>query len=217
MPKISAAYCEQLKIGALSTMFNRKKQFDYDKWPAGVRATIEKACDRLRGEGVPISADDFAIDDEPRLRRQLELLNELKQNPKPLLMPDSAELDPIRHVISALSDQLSSMQKGFERFRCIVDFLQKRGNDALRAYLSALCCLRPAPVFRLHDMMRGGVFAVTIDQARFLDVMSRYFRLKNERNHSNHARHDLGEFATAEELKQFIEAGLDELEEALRR
>ncbi len=72
-----------------------------------------------------------------------------------------------------------------------------------------------------HDeyrlMLRNGTFELLIDEETFVAVMEKYSRLKNERNHSNHARSDRGEFATAEELKAFIENGLNELEEALRK
>ena len=65
-------------------------------------------------------------------------------------------------------------------------------------------------------MLDAGIFDITIDKNKFLDIMDHYFRLKNERNHTNHARADRGEFDNTADLKIFIKEGLDGLKSVMK-
>lgn len=81
----------------------------------------------------------------------------------------------------------------------------------------------PAPelnskIFRLQYMMKNKIFSVNdkkISEEEFLKIMTMYFRLKDERNHSNHARNDIGEFETAADLERCILEGLEEIEKVM--
>lgn len=65
-------------------------------------------------------------------------------------------------------------------------------------------------------MIIEGIFSVSIPEEKFLSITDKYFRVKNERNHSNHARNDNGEFSSAKELENFMLIGLDEIENVMK-
>lgn len=64
-------------------------------------------------------------------------------------------------------------------------------------------------------MIYDKFFSVKIPAEKFLDIMEKYFRIRDERHQSNHARADFGEFKTAEELITFMRAALDEISDFL--
>ena len=70
-------------------------------------------------------------------------------------------------------------------------------------------------ILRLQFMLNNKIFSLRISTTDFLSIMEKYFVLKDERNHSNHARNDIGEFETAQDLENFMLEGLDEIEKIL--
>lgn len=87
----------------------------------------------------------------------------------------------------------------------------------MKKYFSTLEFRGTTTMFRIKYMLRRKEFSLTIDDETFLSIMDKYFRLKNERNQTNHARLDSGEFQTAEALKEVMTEGLEEIEEAMTR
>ena len=61
-------------------------------------------------------------------------------------------------------------------------------------------------------MIDAQIFDLHFDEAIFFSVMEKYFRIKSERNQSNHAREDEGEFKSAAELRAFMMSGVEELD-----
>lgn len=69
---------------------------------------------------------------------------------------------------------------------------------------------------KLYLMIRDGIFSLNnISEEKFLSIMEKYFRIRKERNQSNHAREDFGEFPTAESLREFMREAIKELKETL--
>ena len=203
-------YCEEIKNSAMSAI--RKNKFDYDSWWKNLDTQLEKL--------------NIFCADEPRLRKQFETFVKLRNDAEILLNLSSEELEPIREIIDELYTKLESQPKGFERNRCIVAFIMNElQNKDVYKFFPKLKFAKPLdrPVvekypnaFVLYEMMTDNIFSLkkSIPLELFLKIMDRYFRLKAERNQSNHAREDFGEFPTAQSLKEFMEEGLDELEEA---
>ena len=124
---------------------------------------------------------------------------------------DDPMLDPIRKIINVLTAELTEMPKPKLRFNRILNFISTGlKGEKLIEYFPNIAA-RPSAPFKV--MLSQNVFALRIDQEKFLSIMDKYLRLKKERNQSNHAREDSGDFMTAIALKDFINVGLDELSE----
>ena len=199
-------YCNAIKDEALVNI--RKNKFDYDSW-------WQKLENNLQSLKV-------SCDDEPRLRAQLKLLQRLQKDATILLSLSDPELEPISKIINENLSTLQDIPQEQLRLKFIFEFMQKEiKNDSMKKYFPDLKFNKQLAdkypyAFRMHEVMLENIFSVTIPEEKFLSIMEKYFRLKNERNHSNHARNDLGEFVTAAELYDYIKMGLDELEECIK-
>lgn len=200
-------YFNEIKDNALLAI--RKNKFDYDEWWSNLSARLEEGH-------APCT-------DEARLRVQMKLFEALRADATPLMTPDDPMLDPIREIINKLSAQLEDLQKPKERFNRILQFLQTEiKSDEINKYFPDLqerfsCAARFPKALPIYRMLCAKVFEVDMSDEQFLSIMDKYFRLKDERNHSNHARADSGEFKTAPALKEFMLSGLDELTEVINR
>ncbi len=141
---------------------------------------------------------------ENQLRLQLETLHKIWNNPTLLSNLESVELLPIKELIKSLQEQLLSSRK-----RRKILFNNFSNIDLNGKFVSYEGDTR---IFRLDYMLRKNIFRLAMDKEKFFSVMEKYFTLKDERNHSNHARLDIGEFATAKDLEDFMKSGLDEIE-----
>lgn len=189
-------YCNALKRNALLDI--RKKRFEYEAW--------------RRGLDERLAAFEIKCEDEPRLRTQLELLSALKDDPTPLSTPDDPALDPIRNIIDELRAEFEEMPQPTQRFNRVCQFIGNLQNHLLKNYFPAIVNAVQYPhAAAVKEMLEAHIFDITIDKNKFLDIMEHYFRLKKERNQSNHARADRGEFDNTADLKKFIEEGIDGL------
>ena len=111
-----------------------------------------------------------------------------------------------------MSKELEKLKTGYQKRDIITNYIENAKEKDLKDLFSIFHLNISPPVYRLHDMIFNEIFKVNIDEFDFLKIMDRYFRLKKERNQSNHARRDSGEFNTATELQDFMIEGIDELE-----
>ena len=186
----SRFYCNMIKRVALLDI--RKNRFDYAAWR---RALDER-----------LTALDLKCADEPRLRTQFELLVALRNDPTPLLTPDEPTL---------VRAGFENVPEANRRFKRLCQFISDVPNNELTEFLPSLVA-PPTYVGAFKKMLDAGIFDITIDKNKFLDIMDHYFRLKNERNHTNHARADRGEFDNTADLKIFIKEGLDGLKSVMK-
>lgn len=186
----------------------RKDKFDFDEW--------------WREISEYLGQKNISCADEIRLRSQLELLKFLRKDPSPLKNLDSSELNPIREIIDALGEELSKLEKAFLRSKRIIAFIQNElQSKEIKNFFPGLQFAKEIAdkypeSFELHEMIIEGIFSVSIPEEKFLSITDKYFRVKNERNHSNHARNDNGEFSSAKELENFMLVGLDEIENVMK-
>ncbi len=142
---------------------------------------------------------------ENQLRLQLETLSKIWNNPALLSDLESVELLPIKEFIKSIKSL--QVTKPSKRFNVLFKNLPTNDlNGKLASYEG------DTRIFRLDYMLRKNIFRLAMDKEKFFSVMEKYFTLKDERNHSNHARLDIGEFETAKDLEDFIKSGLDEIE-----
>ena len=182
----------------------RKNKFIFDDWFKNLNEKL-----------TPLN---MFFSEEEQIRDLFECFGNLIKNADVLANLGSEELAPIEKIIDAVPE-LSEIPEGILRRKKIFEFVQgKITADSMKNYF-------PVPkknntlekkypkAFRLHYLIAEKYFSLKdISEDEFLSVMNRYFRLKDERNHSNHARNDVGEFETAKDLEQCILDGLDEIE-----
>lgn len=201
--KFNTRFFEQIKKSAVPAI--RKKNFVYEDLQKKIFENIKLPVDW-------ISPDEIFAGEE-KLHEQLELLNTLKKNPSPLKNLSVDELSPIRSLINQNANNFETNEKGFSRFEKILKFIETSNFETLRKIFPSFEC--KAQILRLQYMLEEKIFALKVDRKIFLKIMDRYFRLKDERNHSNHARNDIGEFETAADLEKCILEGLEEIEKVM--
>ena len=132
----------------------------------------------------------------------------------------SVKLELIREIVDELSAALLAKGRGFERKKIIFDFVNRLPNEKFAAYFSTNVFAKGVRekypcAFKVCKLLYDKIFSVKIPDEKFFDIMEKYFRIINERHQSNHALADFGEFATAEDLRTFMSAALDEIQNAL--
>ena len=194
-------YCNAIKTETIG-----KKDIDVDAWLAKLNANFEPTKNSLS--------------DELRLRAQLETFNKLRQAPQLLCDLSSPELNPIRKIIDELSDELITKEYGKERRKIIFDFVNRIKNENFTNYFPGVVFAKNIyekypRAFQIYESLFDEVFTVKIPEEKFLCIMENYFRIRDERHLSNHARKDLSEFKTADELRKFLSDSLEEIKRNL--
>lgn len=194
-------YCNAVKSDTVG-----RKDVDVDAW-----------LEKLRAKFEPLKN---SLSDEQRIRMQLDTFNKIRRDPSLLLDLSAPELEPIREIIDKLSTELLAKERGFERRKIIFDFVNKLPNENFTEYFPEVVFAKDARekyswAFRSYELLFDKFFSVKIPEEKFLNIMRKYFRIQQERNQSNHARADFGDFVTAEELHKFMSAALDEIKDAV--
>lgn len=194
-------YCNAVKSDTVG-----KKDVDVDAW-----------FERLRAKLEPLKN---SLSDEQRLRAQLETFNKIRREPQILRELSAAELEPIREIIDKLSARLLAAERDFERKKIIFGFVSQLKNEDFTAYFPTVVFAKDARekypcAFQVWELLYDKFISVKIPDEKFLDIMEKYFRIMDERHQSNHARADVGEFATAKELRDFMSKALGEIKDAL--
>ena len=200
---LKAKYFEQIKKYAVPDI--RAGKFSYDDWR-------KKLLDDINLPTAKITPEEF-FKDEKTLRSMLTTLAELKQSPQVLKNLSDEKLVPIRPIIKEIFDELEKLPKGYLRRDKIFEFTEKSKAEQLKKFFPVFEF--DTRKFRLKYMAEKKIFTLTVPKEKFLSIAEKYFRIKDERNHSNHARNDdTGEFSSAKELENFMLSGLDEIENA---
>ena len=199
--KISNANTKYFYLVKNDAMKNiRSGNFDYKTF-----------CERLFDE-IDLPEELLRVEnlfDESKLHSMLNALNELKQN---LIDISSPRLKPFEKIIADLNFSSSDAQS--RRIKIFINsLLQMQKTHFLEIFPAFELNVK---ILRLQYMLENKIFYLRrVAQPDFLNIMEKYFRLKDERNHSNHARNDIGEFETAQDLENFMLEGLDEIEKII--
>ena len=179
-----------------------------------LRLPLSRAISLMKA-GVIKPPRSFTIEDilpdENTLRLQLELLNKIYKEPKILLDLSSDELQPISGIIYSIRDTLEKQAHDTQRRKTLFNYLgQMTAKDIKENFPQLKIDVR---ISRLQYFLDNVIFSLNIQEEKFFDIMKKYFRLKDERNNSNHANLT-ADFETADDLENFMLAGLDEIENA---
>ena len=213
LTKAQEEYCKLIK--AIPDAI--KNSATYDEWHAPIAKLGENLCFKVKllYPNAPIAKEHIDCADAEKLRAQYELLVRIADNQFDNL--SARELSPLEKF---LSDKLNSQLEGAppaKKRKLILNALKQLKGDEVKKYFAPLVSRRGAQIFRLKQMLDAQIFSVTFDEKIFFNVMEKYFRIKLERNQSNHAREDEGEFHSAHELRDFIFCALDELDAVLNK
>lgn len=190
-------FCKSVKNDAWPAI--QAKEFNFDVWLAGLNRKLE-----------PLNL--FCPDDSD-FRKQLETLAAIFKEPKFLLDLSSPELEPVRKILDALDDELKAKKWGGERVKILAKFFNNAlADEYVPDYFTGSGFMKYPKALKIHELLNEKVFAVSISKEKFLSIVDKYFRIKDERNHSAHAREDYGEFKTVDKLRAFMHRALDELE-----
>ena len=193
-------FCKSVKNDAWPAI--QAKSFNFDAW-------LEDLNRKLN----PLS---LHCPDDESFRTQLETLAATFQDPKLLLDLSSPELEPVRKILDALDAELQSKKWGGERIKILAKFFNNAlVDDDVPDYFTGSGFMKYPKALKIHELLNEKVFAVSISEEKFLSLVDKYFRIKDERNHSAHAREDYGEFKTADKLRDFMQDALVEIKDAL--
>ena len=193
-------FCKSVKNDAWPAI--QAKSFDFDAWLAALNRKLE-----------PLN---LVCPDNAAFREQLEMLADIFKAPKLLLDLSSTKLKPIQKILGALDEELKSKKWGGERVKILAKFFNNAlVDDDVPDYFTGSGFMKYPKALKIHELLNEKFFAVSIPEEKFLSLVDKYFRLKDERNHSAHAREDYGEFGTADKLRDFMHRALEELEEIL--
>lgn len=197
-------FCKEVKSAAKSMAQGR--DFSFDDWLAA-----------LNGKLAPL---DLHCDGESDFRAQFEYLDEIFKNPRLMVDLSSAELKPVRKILDNLPQEIAekfvSAKWGKQRCKILSNFfVGTMLTDDVPKYFIGSNFIKYPKAIKIHQLLNEGFFSIGIPKELFLSIVDRYFRIKDERNHSNHAREDYGEFRTAEKLRKAMSDGLDEIRDAL--
>lgn len=190
-----------------------KKNLAFGEWYAQLDKLAEKICKliKLVEPDAPIAKEHIICADVEKLRAQYELLARVAAN-----QFENLPLEPLKEFFDKLKPKLVNAPPAKKR-KEILNTLGQLKVEEVKKYFPPLVCRRNAQIFRLKMMLDAQIFDLHFDKETFFNIMEKYFRIKSERNQSNHAREDEGEFKSALELRDFMLSGIDELDSVLNK
>lgn len=195
-------FCKAVKRDAWRAI--QQKTFDFDAWLAALNQKL-----------APLNLN---CSDEKDFRAQFETLAEIFKDKSLLSNLSSPALEPVRKILDALDDEFKTKPY---RVKVLANFFNNElTDDTVPNYFTGSGFMqypRKYPkALKMYTLLTEGAFTVRDGMKEiFLSIADKYFRIKDERNHSAHAREDYGEFATAEDLCNFMKDALEEIKAAL--
>ena len=198
--------CSKAVKSAVQKIIN-DKTFDFDGWLKDLNQKLS-----------PLNLTDA---DTKKLRLQFETIVKIFNAPQLLKDLSSVELNPIREIIDCLSTEFATEEYGRNRLKKIlVPFFSSNLSES--NVLKYFCIggfvklMSEYPnAIKIYELLVEKTFSINIDKEQFLSIADKYYRIKDERNHSAHAREDYGEFKTAEKLCNAMNEGLNDIQDNL--
>ena len=215
-----------------------------DAWKSAHTACLEEKRQSLlafyRDTVLAIAKGRYNMDDLPRdldalfagtyfglqqRKAALAMLRRLAEVRPPACRPlkDIAPQDQVlQHLVQVYKEERGGsldgkkfdQQFGKQKYQELVNFIQKNmGERAMARLFSDVSGYAE----HLQWLLQKGIVVCSprAPQREIFDIMNRYGVIKDERNHSNHAKMECGELS-ADELKEYMEDGLAELQAAAR-
>ena len=192
--------------GAVTNETVGRKSVDVDAW--------------LKSLNESLALFNVSVQDEDRLRAQIDTFNQIRQNFELLSDLASPGLKPIRDIVDELSDKLLAADKPLLRRKIIFEFVNKLPIDKFTNFFPGVVFAKDIAdrfprAYKVYEVLVDEIFSVSIPLENFLSIMEKYFIIQTERNHTNHARADSGRFTTPDSLRSFMLDALDEIKAIL--
>lgn len=172
----------------------------------------------------------FKITDEAFLRKLLLRLKTWGKNPKLLLgtVQDEVWQDLMQRILESLKDTAKPSPNWKSKAEKLYDTLQtyQYGKDKIKKLLNfftsqidiehlgqLVCDLDTVYAKEALDLVQSRCIESDFDDDVVLEILTDYYEVKDERNHTNHARLETDNIKSSEELKQFIKLRLNKIRE----
>lgn len=172
----------------------------------------------------------FKITDEAFLRKLLLRLKTWGKNPKLLLgtVQDEVWQDLMQRILESLKDTAKPSPNWKSKAEKLYDTLQtyQYGKDKIKKLLNfftsqidiehlgkLVCDLDTVYAKEALDLVQSRCIESDFDDDVVLEILTDYYEVKDERNHTNHARLETDNIKSSEELKQFIKTRLNKIRE----
>lgn len=172
----------------------------------------------------------FKITDEAFLRKLLLRLKTWKKNPKLLLgtVQDEVWQELMQRILKSLKDTAKPSPNWKSKAEKLYDTLQtyQYGKDKIKKLLNFLtsqldiehlgqlvCDLDTVYAKEALDLVQSRCIESDFDDDVVLEILTDYYAVKDERNHTNHARLETDNIKSSEELKQFMRTRLNKIRE----
>lgn len=172
----------------------------------------------------------FKITDEAFLRKLLLRLKTWKKNPELLLgtVQDEVWQDLMQRILESLKDTAKPSPNWKSKAEKLYDTLQtyQYGKDKIKKLLNFLtsqldiehlgklvCDLDTVYAKEALDLVQSRCIESDFDDDVVLEILTDYYEVKDERNHTNHARLETDNIKSSEELKQFMKTRLNKIRE----
>lgn len=191
------------------------KEFDLQKVLADIQHFVEKY-------------PNFEMTDEAFLRNLLLRLNDWKENPA--LLKGEVRDEVLQELVQRISQSIEDSAKASADWRKKAEKLcytiqhsphgKKKLEDISKFFTSQLdhkhlgeliCDLDTIYAKEALDLVQSRCIESDLDDDVVLRILTDYYEIKDERNHTNHARLETDDIKSAEELKQFMKVRLQRI------
>lgn len=172
----------------------------------------------------------FKITDEAFLRKLLLRLKTWKKNPELLLgtVQDEVWQDLMQRILESFKDTAKPSPNWKSKAEKLYDTLQtypygRKKIEKLSNFLTSqldiehlgqlVCDLDTVYAKEALDLVQSRCIESDFDDDVVLEILTDYYEVKDERNHTNHARLETDNIKSSEELKQFIKTRLNKIRE----
>lgn len=172
----------------------------------------------------------FKITDEAFLRKLLLRLKTWKKNPELLLgtVQDEVWQDLMQRILESFKDTAKPSPNWKSKAEKLYDTLQtypygRKKIEKLSNFLTSqldiehlgqlVCDLDTVYAKEALDLVQSRCIESDFDDDVVLEILTDYYEVKDERNHTNHARLETDNIKSSEELKQFMKTRLNKIRE----
>lgn len=172
----------------------------------------------------------FKITDEAFLRKLLLRLKTWKKNPELLLgtVQDEVWQELMQRILESFKNTAKPSPNWKSKAEKLYDTLQtypygRKKIEKLSNFLTSqldiehlgqlVCDLDTVYAKEALDLVQSRCIESDFDDDVVLEILTDYYEVKDERNHTNHARLETDNIKSSEELKQFMKTRLNKIRE----
>lgn len=212
-------YNQQLKSASYLIRTNARIDQQTD-WRIQARESIE---DYLKKNSYTDIVEEVSLSDESGLAAGLSLIQALCRTPGKIMQGEIAlsnlETEKLQMLKTAYlsNDKNKRLQdmKTYEQGNNLVKFVEKMSSDDLQKFFSGIAIPLPYPN-RFLRLLDCGWAHSDLPKEVLYKLLDQYGTIKNERNHTNHARND-HQMSTLEDIKNLLTEYVENIKDVCYR